>query len=88
MAIEEKMSIEEGEIKQILSEVSEIKHEGIEDLNPGDDLREIGLNSLTSVELVVKLEEKFNITIGDDDLLLESVNTIEKIIQLLGKYVN
>jgi acyl carrier protein len=88
MSIEEKISIEEGKIRQILSEVSELKHDCIEGLKPGDDLREIGLNSLTSVELIVKLEEAFNITIGDDDLLLDSVSSIDKIMQLLDKYVN
>jgi acyl carrier protein len=88
MQIEEKMSIKEGKIKQILSGVTEIKQECIEGLKPGDDLRDIGLNSLTSVELIVKLEEEFNITVEDDDLLLESVSTIEKIISLLDKYIS
>jgi acyl carrier protein len=73
-------------IKNILSNVS-IKQDSLQELKNDDDLRNVGLNSVTAIELVVKLEDEFNITISDDDLIIDNVSTIDKIIQLLNKYL-
>ena len=40
-----------------------------------DDLIEIGLNSLNCIQLIVLLEDKYNIEFGYSDLSVESVNT-------------
>lgn len=47
-----------------------------------DDLIEIGLNSLNCIQLIVLLEDKYNIEFGYSDLSVESVNTVSKIIKL------
>lgn len=51
------------------------------------DLRSLGLNSLSAIELIVELENELNIVIDDDDLLLDKLSTLSEIEQLLGKYV-
>ncbi|MFB5678574.1 acyl carrier protein [Paenibacillus terreus] len=51
------------------------------------DLRSLGLNSLSAVELIVELENELNIIIDDDDLLLDNLSTLNEIEQLLGRYV-
>ncbi len=80
------MEISEQSIKEILSQVSEINKDEIETLTGDSDLRTIGIDSLTSIELVVKLEESFDISIGDDDLSVDNVSTINAIIELIKKY--
>ena len=80
------MEINEQSIKEILSQVGEINKNEIETLTGDSDLRNIGIDSLTSIELVVKLEESFDISIGDDDLSVDNVSTINAIIELIKKY--
>ena len=77
------MEISEQSIKEILSQVGEINKDEIETLTGDSDLRTIGIDSLTSIELVVNLEEAFDISIGDDDLSVDNVATINAIIELI-----
>ena len=53
-----------------------------------DDLIEIGLNSLNSIQLIVLLEDKYNIEFGYSDLSVESVNTVSKIINYILSHKN
>lgn len=50
------------------------------------DLIELGLNSLNAIEMVVYLEEAFDIEINDEDLMLEYLSSLEKICQLIKRY--
>ncbi len=52
------------------------------------DLREIGLDSITSIELIVLLENEFDISVDDEDLLIDNFNTVPKIKSLVQKYIN
>ncbi len=52
------------------------------------DLREHGLDSITSIETIVMLEEAFDINVDDDDLYIENFNTLGKIMVLLDKCMN
>ena len=52
------------------------------------DLREIGLDSITSIELIVLLENEFDISVDDEDLLIDNFNNIAKIKSLVQKYIN
>ena len=53
-----------------------------------DDLIEIGLNSLNCIQLIVLLEDKYNIEFGYSDLSVESVNTVSKIINYILSHNN
>lgn len=44
-----------------------------------EDLRELGLDSVAFIKMVVALEEESGKEINDDYLLLDAMNTIEKI---------
>jgi len=46
---------------------------------------DLGLDSLDTIELVAKLEEKFDIRIKDDDLV--DVKTIQDIVDIANKYL-
>ena len=44
-----------------------------------DDLRELGLDSVAFIKMIVALEEATEKEVDDEFLLLDSMNTIEKI---------
>lgn len=54
------------------------------DLKLNEDL---GLDSLNMVELMVELEEQFNIEIEESDLDPATLQTVEQIYSLVEKYV-
>ncbi|PYG88225.1 phosphopantetheine binding protein [Ruminiclostridium sufflavum DSM 19573] len=58
------------------------------DITDDTDLREHGLDSITSIETIVMLEEAYDINVDDDDLYIENFNTIGKIMTLLDKCMN
>lgn len=73
-----------NEIKEAITEIfPSIKKEGICD----DELlaNQVGLDSLSFLQLVVALEEKINITINDDLLLFEHFETVEKINEIIKR---
>jgi acyl carrier protein len=56
------------------------------DLNINKSLLDEGvLDSLSTIELITKLEEIFNINIDSDDLNHENFNSIESIVTLIKK---
>ena len=50
------------------------------------DLMELGLDSMTCVEMVVNLEDEFGITVDEEDLLVENMASISALVQLVEKY--
>ncbi|MCF0128521.1 MAG: acyl carrier protein, partial [Pseudobutyrivibrio sp.] len=68
------------QIKEIISEVF-----GVDASDYADDfdLQEVGLDSMTSVEVVVSLEEAFGISVDDEDLLVENLCTIANLVALV-----
>lgn len=70
------------EISTIRSKVSELVCQVLEtkgDIQTDGDLRRVGLDSLKTIALVVKLEEAFSINFAENELLFENFSTIEKI---------
>lgn len=54
-----------------------------------EDLNALGLNSIKTIALVVELEERFDITFEDDELLFENFATIRTIAdRISGKLVS
>lgn len=49
------------------------------DISLGQDLLNLGLDSLKCVAMIVKLEESFNIVFEDEELLFEYFSTIQRI---------
>ncbi|MEK8174668.1 phosphopantetheine-binding protein [Streptomyces sp. M19] len=53
---------------------------------PGTDLlADHGLDSLTSIQLTLVLEDEFELTFADDEISLEHFATIDSIVNLLDK---
>lgn len=52
-------------------------------LGPDDNLGEAGLDSMASIDLLLDLEEAFDVTIDDDLLTENSFSTIREIAKLV-----
>lgn len=76
----------EEEIKEILAEL--LENEEVKEIGLEEDLINYGLDSLHAIELVVSLEEKYSITFEEEDLLLEKISSMDKIIGTVQKYQN
>lgn len=49
-------------------------------------IQELGINSLQIMEMIVRIEEKWDISIDDDDLLGENFETIGTVLKMIEKY--
>lgn len=79
------MTMEE-KLREIVARVLELSEEEAEDLDRDTDLMELGLDSMTCVEVVVNLEDEFGITVEEEDLLVENMSTIARLEELVEKY--
>ena len=70
----------ENTIREILQE---IVGEEAGKAGKNDDLRELGLDSVAFIQMVVALEDASGKEVDDEFLLLDSMNTIEKIERVL-----
>jgi acyl carrier protein len=73
------------EVLEIIRDLC-VEH-GIEEIAEVDyELEKYGFNSISFITLMVKLEEKFNIEIDEDDLDYKKYKTVEDICQLIDSY--
>lgn len=77
----------ENRIKEIVVEILKLEEEQASILEKDNDLLQLGLDSLTSVEIVVNLENEFDIIIDDEDLLVENMGNIQLLMDLVNKYL-
>lgn len=68
----------EKEVEQIVS--SKIKGQNI---TPESELSSLGLDSLDKAEILIDIEDKFNIEFSDDEML--SVKTVKDLLDLIAK---
>ena len=84
--IDLKARIVEESLKKHADEVLELDEEAAAGLTADTDLTELGLDSMTCVEVVVNLEDEFGVTVEEEDLAVENMATIGKLIELIEKY--
>lgn len=77
----------EKEIIDLIVDNSFVDNNG-KTIQADDDLIEIGLDSLNCIQLIVLLEEKYDIEFSDSDLSVESVSTISKIMNYILSHKN
>ncbi|MCR8983018.1 phosphopantetheine-binding protein [Brevibacillus laterosporus] len=71
----------EATIRTILQDMLEIK----EPIAACDDLTKMGLDSMTTIRLIVALEQAFDLEFSEEDLLLANFRTLEKITGLINE---
>ncbi|OEU39246.1 hypothetical protein AJ89_09935 [Lactococcus cremoris subsp. cremoris IBB477] len=69
-------------MKEIIAKVSPLSASEIKD---DDKLSSIGVDSLSIVEIIVGLEEKFNIEFDDSELNSEQLSSIPEILKLVNE---
>ncbi len=67
------------EIKELALEVLDVELSGEENLS------ESGVDSLSLVELIAGIENKFNICFGEDDLQPETLVTLDDLVRITEK---
>lgn len=72
-------------IKKIVDIISMCLDEKIINIQKSDSLIKYGLDSVSFIQLIILIEEEFNIVVPDEYLLIEQMDTIEKIEQILEK---
>ncbi|AEO08142.1 acyl carrier protein [Buchnera aphidicola] len=72
----------EKKIKKIIIEKLDIKEEDI--FNNASFINDLGADSLDTVELIMALEEEFDIEISDEEA--EKINTIQEAINFIKNY--
>ncbi|MDP4094930.1 MAG: acyl carrier protein [Bacillota bacterium] len=82
------METKSSDIRNLLTVTLGISSQDMDKLGENDDLRSFGLNSISCIDLIVKLEEENGISISDEDLLIDNVCTINNIGNLLKRYIS
>ena len=72
----------EQEIINVIAEEGEIDQS---EITPDSNLYDLGIDSLSSLEILVALEEKYDITIKQDRL--RNVNSVREIIRVVSSEV-
>ncbi|MNC19125.1 acyl carrier protein [compost metagenome] len=73
-------------IRRMISEILKIDCQKVDSLSEESSLEELGLDSLKAMQLVVLLEDEYNIQFDEGDLKIMNFNTISQINALLNKY--
>lgn len=69
----------EKEVLQIVANVLKASEEVAATVDWETPLHTIGLDSLNCVEVIVMLEEKFDIVFEDEELMIDRLNTVRKL---------
>lgn len=73
-------------VREKLREIMQI--ENPEQLSAEEDLKEYGMDSLNAIELVVALEMEFGVEFSEEDLLVDNLCTIQKLVDTVNKYLD
>lgn len=73
---------------EIISVISSLSFISDEEIRLDDEFSTIGIDSLKMVELMIALEETFEITFDDSELDLSLLKTVSDIINLTKKYLS
>lgn len=73
---------------RILNTIATLTNISVEKIDINDTLVSLGINSLTKVELIISLEEEFNIVFEDASLDPEKLIKVIDIIKLTEKFIN
>lgn len=74
-----------GGIVEIVALVFRLDSEQVRRMSADDPLSTIGLDSLNCMEIVVNVEEEFGVAFHDEELLLDNLNTINKLCAMVSK---
>lgn len=77
--------VESKELTEVVASVLGIDAETMSAIHEKTDLRNYNLGSIMAIELVVALEDRFQIVIPEEELTFENICTIERLKQLIER---
>lgn len=82
-----------SELNEVKDKILDIINENIDntDIIPDqmdEDLSVLGMDSITFIRIVVKLEEVFDIEVPDEYLLITEMNTVTKMVKVITDTLN
>ena len=73
---------------KIVNEIKKLVNNGTDaNITEETSLVELGIDSLMTDELVLGLEDAFNIQFNDSDLEMENLRNVRDIVNLVNKYI-
>lgn len=78
------MSVELSKIQEIIASILKIEQEKV--LEKAHLVDDLGADSLERVELIMKIEEEFDITIPDSDS--ENITTVKAVLDYVNSKIN
>ncbi len=72
------MEIKEQIIAVIASALN-IEPEQINSISADENLNRVGVDSVNFIEIIISLEDKLHIVFDDEELLLDNLNTLNKL---------
>ena len=72
--------------KIVIQEVLGLDQEAADNIKYDQALYDFGLDSIKAIELVVLIENKFDISVDDEELSIDNMESIDKIANLIRKY--
>ncbi|QJC31962.1 acyl carrier protein [Enterobacteriaceae endosymbiont of Donacia versicolorea] len=70
-------------VKKVIANVLEIKEKNIKN---DTSFKDLNVDSLETIEIIMSLEEEFNIEISDEDT--EKITSIQEVINYINNYEN
>lgn len=80
------MKISKDDVYKIISDLLEVDVEYVKNIKEDEDLMVHGMSSVSYIQMVVILEEKYDFVLKDEDLLMDKLNTFDKLFDLLETY--
>lgn len=80
------MRVCKEDVYSLVASLLECDEEQVKNIKMDEDLMIYGMTSVSCIQLVVKLEEKYDFCFKDEDLLIEKLNTFDKLFTLLDSY--
>lgn len=72
-------------IADIVAMVLRIDTENVKQMMGDEPLNSIGMDSLNCMDIVVSIEEEYNVSFNDEELLLDNLNSINKISAIVAQ---
>lgn len=76
-------SMKQVELRKIIEVINKTENVEILSEHTDDNLTELGMDSITFIQIVVGLEETFDCEIPDDKLLISEMDSVQKIYNVL-----
>jgi len=80
------MNDTEKKIRELIFENIEITVP-VEQISSQDDLFQFGMDSISSIKLIVAIESVFDFEFSDEDLNMDNIKTIDSIAEYLHKNI-